>query len=97
MMGDHQKGFGYISNIAIDQHVLARNRQFDMFEVLKAHPGLLGISIDENTAAIVTGDTLQVLGGLIYPCLRREFLVPGRERTEEITCKRVSLLLDPAG
>ncbi|MHC1732610.1 MAG: cyanophycinase [Bacteroidales bacterium] len=62
MMGDHHKGFGYISNIAIDQHVLARNRQFDMFEVLRAHPGLLGISIDENTAAIVRGDTLQVLG-----------------------------------
>jgi cyanophycinase len=62
MMGDHQEGFGYISNIAIDQHVLARNRQFDMFEVLRAHPGLLGISIDENTAAIVRGDTLQVLG-----------------------------------
>jgi cyanophycinase len=69
MMGDHQKGFGYISNIAIDQHVLARNRQFDMFEVLNAHPGLLGISIDENTAAIVMGDTLQVLGAsyiLVY-------------------------------
>ncbi len=62
MMGDHQKGFGYISNIAIDQHVLARNRQFDMYEVLKAHPGLLGISIDENTAAVVQGDTLEVLG-----------------------------------
>lgn len=69
MMGDHQEGFGYIRNIAIDQHVLARNRQFDMFEVLKAHPGLLGISIDENTAAIVIGDTLQVLGAsyiLVY-------------------------------
>jgi len=62
MMGDHQDGFGYISNIAIDQHVLARNRQFDMFEVIRAHPGLLGISIDENTAAIVKGDTLEVLG-----------------------------------
>ncbi len=69
MMGDHQEGFGYVSNIAIDQHVLARNRQFDMFEVIRAHPGLLGISIDENTAAIVKGDTLQVLGAsyiLVY-------------------------------
>lgn len=69
MIGDHQEGFGYISNIAIDQHVLARNRQFDMYEVLKAHPGLLGISIDENTAAVVQGDTLEVLGAsyiLIY-------------------------------
>jgi cyanophycinase len=69
MMGDHQEGFGYISNIAIDQHVLARNRQFDMFEVIRAHPELLGISIDENTAAIVRGDTLEVLGAsyiLVY-------------------------------
>ena len=69
MMGDHQEGFSYISNIAIDQHVLARNRQFDMFEVMRAHPGLLGISIDENTAAVVKGDTLVVLGAsyiLVY-------------------------------
>jgi cyanophycinase len=69
MMGDHQEGFGYISNIAIDQHVLARNRQFDMFEVTRTHPELLGISIDENTAAIVRGDTLEVLGAsyiLVY-------------------------------
>ena len=69
MMGDHQEGFRYISNIAIDQHVLARNRQFDMYEVIRAHPELLGIGIDENTAAIVKGDTLEVLGAssiLIY-------------------------------
>ncbi|MGB5700654.1 cyanophycinase, partial [Muriicola sp.] len=34
MMGDHEIGFGFISNIAIDQHVLSRNRQFDMFTIL---------------------------------------------------------------
>jgi cyanophycinase len=69
MMGDHQEGFGYVSNIAIDQHVLARNRQFDMYEILREKPGLLGIGIDENTAAIVRGDTLEVIGAsyvLIY-------------------------------
>lgn len=69
MMGDHQEGFGYVSNIAIDQHVLARNRQFDMYEILRARPELLGIGIDENTAALVRGDTLEVLGSsyiLIY-------------------------------
>ena len=69
MMGDHQEGFGYISNIAIDQHVLARNRQFDMFEILREKPGILGIGIDENTAAVVRGDTIEVLGAsymLVY-------------------------------
>jgi hypothetical protein len=29
MMGDHKEGFGFISNIAIDQHLLRRNRQID--------------------------------------------------------------------
>jgi cyanophycinase len=62
MMGDHEEGFGFVKNIAIDQHVLARNRQFDMFDILKNRPELLGISVDENTAAIVTGDEFQVIG-----------------------------------
>lgn len=69
MMGDHQEGFGYVTNIAIDQHVLARNRQFDMYGILKERPELLGIGIDENTAVIVRKDTMEVLGAsyvLIY-------------------------------
>ena len=28
MMGDHQRGFGYLRNVGIDQHLLRRNRQF---------------------------------------------------------------------
>ena len=62
MMGDHETGLGFISNVAIDQHVLARNRQFDMFDILDKKPELLGIGIDENTAIVVHGDTLQVIG-----------------------------------
>ncbi|NPD47079.1 cyanophycinase [Lentimicrobium sp. L6] len=62
MMGDHQEGFGLLKDVAIDQHVLARNRQFDMFEILKKHPELLGIGIDENTAIIVQGNTFEVIG-----------------------------------
>jgi cyanophycinase len=62
MMGDHQEGFSLLKNVAIDQHVLARNRQFDMFEILKEHPELLGIGIDENTAIIVQGNEFEVVG-----------------------------------
>ena len=62
MMGDHEEGFGFVRNIAIDQHVLARNRQFDMFDILKNRPDLLGIGIDENTAVIVQGNSFEVLG-----------------------------------
>ena len=62
MMGDHQEGFNFLKNVAIDQHVLARNRQFDMFEILKKHPELLGIGIDENTAIVVKGNQFEVIG-----------------------------------
>jgi len=62
MMGDHQEGFGFLKNVAIDQHVLARNRHFDMFEIVRQHPELLGIGIDESTAIIVKGDTFEVVG-----------------------------------
>ncbi|HAC04383.1 MAG: cyanophycinase [Gemmatimonadota bacterium] len=62
MMGDHQVGFGYLRGVGIDQHVLKRNRQFDMIEVIEAHPELLGIGLDENTAIVVRGDNFQVIG-----------------------------------
>ena len=62
MMGDHQRGFGYLRNVGIDQHVLRRNRQFDMIEVIEAHPELLGIGLDEDTAIVVRGDRFHVIG-----------------------------------
>ena len=69
MMGDHEEGFGFIKNIAVDQHVLARNRQFDMFEILENRPELLGIGLDESTAIVVKRNTFEVIGDskvLIY-------------------------------
>lgn len=69
MMGDHQRGFGYLKNSAIDQHVLARNRQFDLFTILEKHPKLLGIGLDENTAIVVSKNEFEVIGSsyvLIY-------------------------------
>jgi cyanophycinase len=62
MMGDHEEGFGFIKNIAIDQHVLARNRQNDLFTILDQRPELLGIGLDEKTAIIVQGNSFEVMG-----------------------------------
>jgi cyanophycinase len=62
MMGDHEVGFAYLKNSAIDQHLLKRNRQFDLIEVIKAKPELLGIGLDEKTAIIVQGDEFTVMG-----------------------------------
>ena len=62
MMGDHEAGFGFIKNIAIDQHLLVRNRHFDMLNILEKRPELLGIGLDESTAIIVQGNNFEVIG-----------------------------------
>jgi len=62
MMGDHETGLGLMKDCAIDQHLLALNRQFDILEILDAHPELLGIGLDENTAIVVHGDEFEVIG-----------------------------------
>ncbi len=62
MMGDHEEGFAFLKSTAIDQHLLRRNRQFDLIEIIEARPELLGIGIDENTAIVVRGDRFEVIG-----------------------------------
>ena len=66
---DRRRGFGFVKNVIIDPHVLARNRQFDMIGLVNAHPDMLGIGIDENTAIVVTGGDFEVIGSsyaLVY-------------------------------
>jgi cyanophycinase len=62
MMGDHEEGMAFLRQTAIDQHLLMRNRHFDLIEVIEAHPDLLGIGLDENTAIVVSGDSFSVIG-----------------------------------
>lgn len=62
MMGDHESGFSYLTKSAIDQHLLVRNRQHDLPEIITAHPDLLGIGLDENTAVVVQGNEMEVIG-----------------------------------
>ena len=62
MMGDHEEGLALLKDVAIDQHLLRRNRQFDLLEIITAKPELLGIGLDENTAIVVAGDEFEVIG-----------------------------------
>jgi cyanophycinase len=55
-------GLAFMKNTSIDQHVLVRNRQFDLVPVLEANSNLFGIAIDESTAALVEGQQISVLG-----------------------------------
>lgn len=59
---DFPLALNLLKNTAIDQHVLARNRQFDLIPVIEQYPYLLGIAIDESTAIVVEGNQFSVLG-----------------------------------
>lgn len=72
MVGDVQRGFGFLRNSAIDQHLIARGREKDLLRVLEDPKGkmrkefdrveMLGIGIDEDVAIVVTGDRFRIIG-----------------------------------
>ena len=62
MAPGYEEGFGLIKGVAIDQHMLTRNRQDDLEEVVAKHPDLLGIGLDESTAIVVQGQEFEVVG-----------------------------------
>lgn len=62
LIGDHTQGLGFLKNSVIDQHLLRRNREFDLVNLIEKAPQLIGIGLDEATAVLVQGDTLQVIG-----------------------------------
>jgi cyanophycinase len=56
------KGFGWLPAALVDVHFLRRNRIDRMQQALAKQPGLLGIGIDEGTAAVIRLRSLRVLG-----------------------------------
>lgn len=70
LIGDHTQGLGFLRYAAIDQHILARNRQSDLAEYIAAANRLIpenqtkfvGVGIDEATAIVVHKDQFEVIG-----------------------------------
>lgn len=62
MAPGYEEGFGFLRNVALDQHLLTRHRTNDLVSVVQKHPNLLGIGLDEDTAIVVQGDHFEVLG-----------------------------------
>ncbi len=59
---DYQAGLGYLKGVAIDQHLLTRDREDDLVDVIAERPTILGLGIDETTAIVVHGDEFEVIG-----------------------------------
>lgn len=82
MEGDHTLGFGFVSNTAIDQHVLQRNRHFDLLEIRAKYPMVLGIGIDEGTFVVVNRNRMDVYGNHYVAIFDGTFW---RRETNEVT------------
>src|SRR5439155_23631415 len=54
-------GFGFLPACVVDQHFKQRNRFGRLLGVLRKHPELFGLGIDEGTAVIVRGHSLTVM------------------------------------
>ena len=97
MAKGYETGFGYLRGVAIDQHLLVRNRADDLVEVVTKRRELLGLGIDEPAAVVVQGDRLEVIGrsvvgiydGKDHDGKRYYFLAPG-ERFDLRSRKRVA-------
>lgn len=58
----YERGLGFLTGVAIDQHFAQRNRFADMSELTREFPQLLGIGLDESTAIVVRKEIAEVLG-----------------------------------
>lgn len=60
-------GLGLIQNVVVDQHFAERGRLSRLLGAIAQNPRHLGMGIDENTAVVVRGEELEVLGeGAVY-------------------------------
>lgn len=56
-------GFGLVADTVIDQHFRQRDRTGRLLSLISGSPGLLGVGIDEDTAAVFgPGGTIDVIG-----------------------------------
>jgi len=62
LVGDHTQGLGFLKNAVIDQHLLTRNREFDLVDFVSKTPEIIGIGLEQATAILVQRDTLEVIG-----------------------------------
>jgi cyanophycinase len=62
-MSQLSAGLGLLRGVVIDQHFEQRNRYGRLFSLIAQSPALLGLGIDEDTAAVVhEGSRLEVIG-----------------------------------
>lgn len=55
-------GMGFLPGVVVDQHFSQRGRLGRLISALAQQPAVLGFGIDENTAIVVNGNEIEVIG-----------------------------------
>jgi len=88
-MSQLSAGLGLLDGVVIDQHFQQRNRIGRLLSLVAASPELLGIGLDENTAAVIGPDGVaEVVGRGVLTVVDGRHLV-----TNSATAKRTEPLL----
>jgi cyanophycinase len=62
MAEGHDRGFGFLPNVAINPHLTRWQREKELVTVVDRYPHLLGLGVDDNTALVIRGDIAEVIG-----------------------------------
>lgn len=57
-----RQGLGLWPEVIVDQHVIARNREYRLRKAILRHPNLVGVGIDEGTGVFAQGGQFRVYG-----------------------------------
>ncbi|MEU8221773.1 cyanophycinase [Kribbella sp. NPDC048915] len=92
-------GLGLVQGAIVDQHFAQRNRYGRLLSLVAQSPGLLGIGVDEDTAAVVRGTHLEVVGRgavTIFDGTRIQSNAHNAKRSEPLLASGVILHVLPA-
>ena len=64
----------------VSQQFMVRNRGYDLFDMLKTYPELLGIAIEEDTALVLNKNDAEVL---LVPTLPSVTVTSDQEKESE--------------
>jgi cyanophycinase len=62
MAKGHERGFGFLTNVAVNPHLTEQKRETELVTVLDFHPKLLGLGLDEKAFIVVRGHSFEVFG-----------------------------------
>lgn len=85
------RGLDLLPGAVIDQHFKARNRQPRLKAVLAEHPGYYGLGIDEDTAMLVQGRTIRVVGESTVTVCFSESAIRAAKQYEIASGERIDL------